>query len=70
MTPLNGEFRETMMKIAAETARAQTISIKITFGVRGAKSPKLKKMMTSHDVTTARRENDIAGCSDLRNINQ
>ena len=59
-----------MMKIAPETAKAQISSVNTTLGVRGAKMPKLKKMITSHVVTTDNRGTVIEVCSDCRNINQ
>ena len=39
--PLNGEFIDKMTKIAEETAIAQTMRVKMTLGMRGAKRPKL-----------------------------
>ncbi len=59
-----------MMKIAAETATAQTISVAITVEFDGANIPKLTNIAISHDVTTINRGIDIEVCSDSRNINQ
>ena len=59
-----------MMKIAAETAIAQTISVAITVRLRGANIPKLMKMATSHDVTTPNRGVGIGVCTVWRYINQ
>ena len=59
-----------MMKIATETAIAQMANVKITFEMRGAKMPKLKKMTTSHAVMADKTGIVIDVCSDLRNSNQ
>ena len=68
--PLKGKYIDMMMKTAAETASAQTTSVRITVELRGAKTPKLTKIAISHDVTTANRANGIEVCSDWRYINQ
>ena len=59
-----------MMKIAAETAMAQMISVAITVAFGGAKIPKLMKIIISHDVTTNNNVIGTEACSDSRNISQ
>ena len=59
-----------MMKIAAETAIAQAMSVIITVALDGAKMPKLMKIATNQDVTTTKSGIDMDVCSDSRNINQ
>ena len=68
MTPLNGVYISMMIKIAPETARAQTTSVAIIVSLPGAKRPKPMKMTVSHETRTARRGNEREFCSDLRNI--
>src|ERR1700728_1825713 len=69
-TPLNGEYIDEMMKIAAEAASAQMISVTTTVALRGANRPKLTKMATSHETTTASSGLGMDVCSDCRYINQ
>src|SRR5260370_24956091 len=66
--PLNGEYIDVMIKIAAETAIAQTISVTITVKLRGANIPKLIKKATSQDVTTINKGVRIGGCTVWRYI--
>ena len=68
--PLKGEYISMMMKIAAETASAQIISVRTTVEFGGAKIPKLTKIVTSHDVTTTNSGVGSKACSDSRNMSQ
>ena len=65
--PLNGEYISWMMKMAAETAMAQTINVTMTVPFGGAKRPKLMKMAASHDTTTMSNGMEMELLSDWRN---
>ena len=67
---MNGAYISMMIKIAPETARAQTSNVAITVALGGAKIPKLMKIAISHDVTAINSGIDIEACSASRYINQ
>src|ERR1700756_2356352 len=69
MNPPNGRYSSKIKKIAPETASAHRHRVAITVALRGAKRPKLKKLMVSQKtrITSNGLEIDKLCCS---NINQ
>ena len=53
--PSSGWFSSRIKKIAPETEMAETINAAVAVGLKGAKSPKLKKRRASQQITTASR---------------